>query len=202
MMRKLRNWTVAVVVVACVAAGAAWADFDQPKGEPPFGLTFSDNSAGQQFHGDVAMVFRDYDHGSLQARRFESVTVLHKGSKAEGAGEPKGGDRHVFYAEHDCAVVADCDFLCFDATPGSDDDGDGTIDELDERVMDISSATPIQQCLELLIKQDVLDLFGLDPAVEVGLKDVSGFVSEPIDSDGNMSFDLRVAAADVEVTAK
>jgi hypothetical protein len=76
------------------------------------------------------------------------------------------------------------------------------VDDADERVMDVGSATPIQLCLELLIKDDVAAMFELDPGVEVGLKDVSGFVFEPIDVDGDPAPDVGVTAADVEVTAK
>jgi hypothetical protein len=204
-MKQLSKWTVAVVLAGCVAGGAAWAAFDQPSGEPPFGLTFSDNSAGQQFHGNVGIVFRDYDATLLRAPRFDSVTALRKGGKGEGAGEPQGGARHVFYAEYDCALVPVPDTvcgLCFDPNPGTDDDGDMVVDDADERVMDVGSATPIQLCLELLIKDDVAAMFELDPGVEVGLKDVSGFVFEPIDVDGDPAPDVGVTAADVEVTAK
>lgn len=185
-------------------SSGAWAAFDRPDGQPPFGLDFADSTSGEQLHGYLTMVFLDFDAVLLRARSFEAVTVLRKGTKAEGNGSAKGGARHVFRTELRCSETDPqnpsgvCDTLCFDPTTGIDDDGNGLVDDPEDRVLDVTEITSIQLCLQEELSDAVVAAFGSD-ADAARLKDVSGFVSEP---DPAAAPARLIVGADVEVTLR
>jgi len=87
---KLTRIGVAFAGAALLLAAPAWGLNDSPSGEPPYGLSFGGNSAGQQYDGIVTMVFREYDEPF--SPRFDAVTRLRKGN-----------EYHAFYTEYDCA---------------------------------------------------------------------------------------------------
>jgi hypothetical protein len=94
-MRHKTIWMAALLLAAGLAT-AAWASFDSPDGEPPFGVLFESGRSGQGYEGVVTMIFSDFET-DLTAESFEAVARLRK-----------GGELHVFYEKYDCLTTDPC----------------------------------------------------------------------------------------------
>lgn len=173
MHRKL--WAAGIAALLVGLASAAWAAFDSPDGDPPFGIDFSGNP-GPGYEGVVTMIFPDYSIPELSASGFAAVVRLRK-----------GGVLHVFHERYDCETADSC-ALCIDP--------DGVGNPLPPR-LDVGQINDIQLCVQDLIEPDVVTAFGLGSA-SVQIKNMSSFVSEVDPSDSS----VRVVAADIDVTAK
>lgn len=140
----MRKWNLGAALTLIVVAGVATAaTFDRgliPKSPPS-----SDTSAGQQFSGDVSVVFSSYDSFTGTASGFESVVRLRKGN-----------DIHVFLTDYACAVGDPCGLCVVNGLIGTGDQ------------------VGIQMCIEDSIESDVVADFGLAYGVAVRLKDVTG----------------------------
>lgn len=141
----MRKWNpgATLVVILVVAGVATAATFDRgliPKSPPS-----SDTSAGQQFTGDVSLVFSDYESVTGTASGFESVVRLRKGN-----------DTRVFLYDYACAVADPCGLCVVNGLIGTGDQ------------------VGIQMCVEDGIEAEVKVDFALDPGVAVRLKDVTG----------------------------
>lgn len=163
----MRQWNrVAILGVALLLAGAATAaTFD--RGLIPKSAPSSDTSSGQQFTGDVGMVFSSYDGDTNTAGAFQSTVRLRK-----------GGLVRSFLYSYACAVADPCG-LCV----------------IDGRI-DVGDQVGIQICVEDGIEPEVKTDFGLSPAVAVRLKDVTNPAAKSYPATDELVFgaDVEVTA--------
>ncbi len=160
----MRQWHSGVIVGAflILASAAAAGTFD--RGLIPKSTPSSDTSAGQQFSGDVAIVFAGYDSITGAARAFDAAVRLRK-----------GGETHAFLYSYDCAVDDPCQLCVVDGQIGTGDQ------------------VGIQLCIEDGIEAEVKADFGLDQEA-VRLKDVTNPAAKEYPGQLVFGADVEVSA--------